>query len=123
MRSRCAGMLENNGPTETATGRALQAGQTNNKVAIIAVNMASALESCLAGYAYFLKIATPDFIVDINTDYGITSNPEELTALANARTMGDLSREDHLQELKRRGILRNEFSVSDNEDRLSTELS
>ena len=123
MRSRCAGMLENNGPTETATGRALQAGQTNNKVAIIAVNMASALESCLAGYAYFLKIATPDFIVDINTDYGITSNPEELTALANARTMGDLSREDHLQELKRRGILRNEFSVSDNEDRLSTELA
>ena len=123
MRSRCAGMLENNGPTETATGRALQAGQTNNKVAIIAVNMASALEACLAGYAYFLKIATPDFVVDINTDYGITSNPEELTALANARTMGDLSREDHLQELKRRGILRNEFSVSDNEDRLSTELS
>ncbi|WP_232916328.1 hypothetical protein [Pseudomonas viridiflava] len=116
-------MLENNGPTETATGRALQAGQTNNKVAIIAVNMASALEPCLAGYAYFLKIANPDFVVDIDTDYGITSNPEELTALASARTMGDLSREDYLQEMKRRGILRNEFSLADNEDRLSTELS
>lgn len=125
MRSRCAGMLENNGPTETATGRALQAGQTNNKVAIIAVNMASALEPCLAGYAYFLKIANPDFVVDIDidTDYGITSNPEELTALASARTMGDLSREDYLQEMKRRGILRNEFSLADNEERLSTELS
>ncbi|MCS3510056.1 DUF4055 domain-containing protein [Pseudomonas grimontii] len=123
MRSRGAGLLENKGPTETATGRVLQVGQTNNKVAIIAMNMAAALEPCLAGYAYFLKVSSPDFMVDINTDYGITSNPEELTALANARTMGDLSREDHLQELKRRGILRNEFSLADNEDRLSIELA
>lgn len=123
MRSRSAGLLENNGPTETATGRALQAGQTNNKVAIIAMNMAAALEPCLACYAYFLKVIAPDFMVDINTDYGITSNPEELTALAGARTLGDLSREDYLQEMKRRGILRNEFSLADNEDRLSTELA
>lgn len=123
MRSRYAGLLENNGPTETATGRALQAGQTNNKVAIVAMNMASALESCLAGFAYFLKISASDFAVDINTDYGITSNPEELTALATARTMGDLSQEDYLQELKRRGLLRNDFSLSDNADRLSVELA
>lgn len=123
MRSRSAGLLENNGPTETATGRALQAGQTNNKVAIIAMNMAAALEPCLGGYAYFLKVNAPDFMVDINTDYGITSNPEELTALAGARSLGDLSREDYLQEMKRRGILRNEFSLADNEDRLSTELA
>ena len=36
--------------------------------------------------------------------------------------MGDLSREDYLQEMKRRGILRNEFSLADNEDRLSIEI-
>lgn len=122
MKSRGAGFLENTGATETATGRALEAGQTNNKVAIIATNEAAALEPALAAYAYFLKIANPDFIVDINTDYGITSNPEELTALASARTMGDLSREDYLQEMKRRGILRNEFSLADNADRIATEI-
>ncbi|WP_343596883.1 hypothetical protein [Pseudomonas sp.] len=73
--------------------------------------------------AYFYKISEPDFHVDINTEYGINSAPEELTALANARTMGDLSQEDYLQELKRRGLLRNDFSVADNADRLSVELS
>jgi hypothetical protein len=36
--------------------------------------------------------------------------------------MGDLSQEDYLQELKRRGLLRSNFSLSDNADRLSTEL-
>lgn len=67
-------------------------------------------------------MAEPDFNVDINTEYGINSSSEELTALANARTMGDLSQEDYLQELKRRGLLRNDFSLADNADRLSTEL-
>jgi molybdopterin-biosynthesis enzyme MoeA-like protein len=59
----------------------------------------------------------------VDTEYGIGTTSEDLTALASARTMGDLSREDYLQEMKRRGILRNELSVSDNEDRLSTELA
>ncbi len=114
--------MENNGPTETATARALQAGQTINKLAIIAINMAAALEPCFTGYAYFLKVSAPDFMVDINTGYRVTSNPEELTALAGARTLGDLSCEDYLQEMKRGGILRDEFSLSDNAERLSTEL-
>lgn len=73
--------------------------------------------------AYFNKVSKPDFKVDINTEYGISSSAEELTALASARTMGDLSQEDYLQELKRRGLLRNDFSISDNLDRLTTELA
>lgn len=66
---------------------------------------------------------TTAFNVDINTEYGVNSSPEELTDLANASTMGDLSKEDYLQELKRRGLLRNDFSLADNADRLSTELA
>ena len=115
-------LLENTGAVETATGRALRAGETNNKIAMSALNLASAVEKVLGWIAYFNKVAEPDFNVDINTEYGINSNPEELTALASARTMGDLSREDYLQEMKRRGILRNEFSLADNEDRLSIEI-
>lgn len=123
MQSYGSDMLENNGAVETATGRALRAGETNNRIALIALNLASAVERALGWIAYFNKVAEPDFHVDINTEYGINSAPEELTALANARTMGDLSQEDYLQELKRRGLLRNDFSIADNQDRLTTELT
>lgn len=123
MQSYGSDMLENNGPVETATGRALRAGETNNRVAMIALNLASAVERVLGWIAYFNKIAEPDFQVDIHTEYGINSSAEELQALANARTMGDLSQEDYLQELKRRGLLRTDFSVADNADRLSVELA
>lgn len=122
MQSYGTDMLENSGAVETATGRALQAGESNNKVAMVALNLASAGEKVLGWIAYFHKISEPDFVVDINTEYGINSAPEELTALANARTIGDLSREDYLQEMKRRGVLRTDFSMADNEDRLSTEM-
>lgn len=85
--------------------------------------LASAVEKVLGWIAYFNKIAEPDFHVDINTEYGVNSAPEELTALAKARTVGDLSQEDYLQVPKRPGLLRNDFNVADNADRLSVELS
>ncbi|MNP61446.1 hypothetical protein D3C76_1566330 [compost metagenome] len=122
MQSYGSDMLENNGAVETATGRALRAGETNNRIAMVALNLASAFERVLGWIAYFNKISEPDFHVDINTEYGINSSAEELSALANARTMGDFSQEDYLQELKRRGLLRNDFSVADNADRLATEI-
>ncbi|WP_242487911.1 DUF4055 domain-containing protein [Pseudomonas sp. TH31] len=123
MESYGLGLLENSGVAQTATGHALRAGETNNRIAMLALNVANAMEIGLGWVAYFNKIADPDFQVHIDTEYGISSSTEDLTALASARTMGDLSREDYLQEMKRRGILRNEFSLADNEDRLSVELA
>lgn len=123
MQSFGSDLLENSGAVETATGRALNAGENNNRIAMMALNLASAVEKVFGWIAYFNKIAEPDFHVDINTEYGINTSAEEFTALANARTMGDLSQEDYLQELKRRGLLRNNFSVADNADRLSIELT
>ena len=123
MESYGLGLLENSGVAQTATGHALRAGETNNRIAMLALSVANALEVGLGWVAYFNKIAEPDFQVHVDTEYGISTTSEDLTALANARTMGDLSREDYLQEMKRRGILRNEFSLADNEDRLSTELA
>ncbi len=95
--------------------------KTNNKIAMMVLNLASAVETVLGWIAYFSKVAEPDFHVDIYTEYSVNSSPEELTAL-DAKTMGDLSQEDYLQELKRRGLLRNDFSLADNADRLSVEL-
>ena len=41
--------------------------------------------------------------------------------LATARANGDLSQFEYLVELKRRGVLRNDFSQQDKADRLATE--
>lgn len=116
-----AEMLQNTGAVETATGRALKAGENNNQVAMLATNLAAGVEKVFEWLARFNLISNAEFVVDINTDYGINASTEELTALKDARTLGDLSREDYLQEMKRRGILRNEFSHSENSDRLATE--
>lgn len=116
-----AEMLQNTGAVETATGRALKAGENNNQVAMLATNLAAGVEKVFEWLSRFNLISNAEFVVDINTDYGINVSNEELTALKDARTLGDLSREDYLQEMKRRGILRTEFSHSENSDRLATE--
>lgn len=60
--------------------------------------------------------------VSICTDYGVTITVEELNALSTARQMGDLRHHDYLKELKRRGILRADFDISANDDRLQQEV-
>jgi len=115
-------LLQNNGATETATGRALQAGVNNNKVAQAACNLEAALEKTMYAIGKFNMISEPDFAVSVHKDYGINASAEEINALTQARTLGDLSREDYLSELKRRGIMRPEFNFEDNNDRLGMEM-
>lgn len=114
-------MLQNTGAVETATGRALRAGENNNQVAAMAAGLESALEKVFGWMARFSRVSTPDFVVDVHKDYGINASVEQLTALATARANGDLSQHDYITELKRRGVLRDDFNIEDNADRLSTE--
>lgn len=114
-------MLQNNGVVETATGRALNAGENNNQIASMATATASAIAKVFEMLARFSRVSAASFSVDINTEYGINASTEELQALATARANGDLSQFEYLAELKRRGVLRNDFNQEDNADRLATE--
>ena len=116
-------MLENTGVAETAQGRTLRAGETNNRVAMTTLNLSSAMSKGFGWLAYFNRLPDAEFHVDINTDYGVTSDAQVLSTLTTMRTMGDISREDYLQEMKRHSVLGNEFNLADNEDRLSVELA
>lgn len=115
-------MLANGGAVETATGRSLRAGENNNRIAQLAANLEAALEKVFFWLGKFNMISEPDFGVSVHKDYGINASTEELNSLIQARTLGDLSREDFLTELVRRSILRPEFNKDDNLDRLSSEL-
>lgn len=109
--------------SETATGQALAAESTNSSLAAMAISLAGALERVFTIFGEFMLIADLKASVNIHTDYGITMSTQELQALATARQLGDLSHEDYMSELKRRGILRNAFDLETNKDRIEAETN
>lgn len=115
-------MLANRGAAETATGRSLQANENNSQTAAIAQSLQDALKKAFWFLGKFNLISDLQVDVSVCTDYGVTITVEELNALSTARQMGDLSHDDYLKELKRRGILRADFDISANDDRLQQEV-
>lgn len=115
-------MLANRGAAETATGRSLQANENNSQIAAIAQGLQDALKKAFWFLGKFNLISDLQVDVSVCTDYGVTISVEELNALSTARQMGDLSHDDYLKELKRRGILRADFDIAANDDRLLQEV-
>jgi len=107
----------------TATARALDSAEATSPLQDAAVRFEDAVNQALVITAKWLKIEDAGTI-NVASDFG----PEDivqgdLQELGNARRARDLSREDYLEELKRRGALRDEFDQEENDRRLEAEES
>ena len=107
--------------SETATGRALNAEGNNSSLASMARSLGNTLSKVLDVMALYVLVTDLSSKVHVHTDYGITMSAEELQALSTARQLGDLSHEDFMHELKRRGVLRAGFDFDANKDRVQAE--
>jgi hypothetical protein len=109
----------------TATGRAIDSSEAISPLQAMGVDFKDALELALSYTLAWLgrNDAGADnyavtFEVDVDVD---ASDGKELDTLDKARTRRDISRETYLKELKRRGVLDDDFDADDDKDALSDE--
>lgn len=99
--------------TQTATGAALEAAKETSTLAMMADSLRDALEQALAWMLEYGGI-DGDVSVSINTDFGVSMlTPQEMTALLTAVNTGNLSKRSFLEEMKRRGALREDLDTDD----------
>ncbi len=105
----------------TATARALDSAEATSPLQDVTIRFNDALQQAMDLTAKYLGVETVG-TVSVATDFG----PEEivngdLEALRDARKGRDISRERYLQELRRRGVLSEEFDAKENEKELESE--
>lgn len=107
----------------TATARALDSAEATSPLQDITMRFMDTINLALDYTAAWLKMeAGKAGTVLITTEFGPEEiNGADLTALSSARNLRDLSRENFLKELKRRGILEDEFDMEENNNQLEAE--
>lgn len=106
-----AAFLKKNPGNPTATARALDSAEATSSLQDVTRRFADTVNQALAFTAMWVD-KEEGGVVELTTDFG----PEEVTqpelaALDKARTIGDISRDAYLNELKRRGILDEEYDI------------
>lgn len=109
--------------SETATARALDSAESTSPLQDAAHRFNEALVQVLRVTAKWLKVdETKVGKLEVVTDYGPEeANQVDVGALTQARVNRDLSRKQFLKELKRRGILPDEFDLDENDRELEDE--
>lgn len=98
----------------TATGRALDSAEATSALQDHVVRFQDSLNVAIDIMARWMGRDEAG-VVTINTEFGKGQIEEsETEALLEARKMGDLSREDFLNELKRHGVLSDDFNTREN---------
>lgn len=107
--------------TVTATERAIDKAESESALQMIARNLQNALENALLLMMEWGGVSG-EVEVDINSSFEIKiSDTQELQSLLDMRTAGDLSRDSLWLEMKRRGVLRDDFDPDQEKTDLEAE--
>ena len=119
MASYGAEFLKRKSGSHTATGRALDSSESMSPLQDMVVRFTESMGDALNITAKWLKIEGGGGTVDIATDFSISGQDDaELKILMEARKNGDISTIDFLNELKLRGILSEDFDITQNIERI-----
>lgn len=106
----------------TATGRAIDSAEANSQAKAMALSLKDALELAMVYMAKWAALGDNGGSVNVNTDFGISlQGSQEVQALLNARMAGEISRTTFWAELKRRGLLMDDFDAELEAEALSSE--
>lgn len=112
MASYGAEFLKRASGNQTATGRALDSSEAMSPLQDMVIRFTESMNEALDVTAKWLNLESGG-TVDIATDFSISGQSDaELRTLTEARKNGDLSQVDFLRELKNRGILSDDFSIT-----------
>lgn len=119
MASYGAEFLKRKSGSHTATGRALDSAEAMSPLQDMVIRFVESMGEALDITAKWLKLEGGGGTVDIATDFSISGQDDaELKILFAARKNGDISMIDFLNELKIRGILSDDFDVTQNISRI-----
>jgi hypothetical protein len=107
---------------ETATARALDSAEATSPLQDMTIRFMDAVNQALFITAQWLKL--PDGgTVEIATDFG-PENPDQsdMNVLKFTRNRNDISRKNYLRELKRRGILPDDFDIDEDQTFIEKEV-
>lgn len=108
---------------ETATARALDQAEADSDLGMVSRELENALEEVLDLFGWWLGLGDDSGgSVAVFKDFGIEAEDlQDIELLLRARAQGDLSQMTFFKELKRRGLLSDDFSIQDEIDLLDIE--
>ena len=108
----------------TATARAIDASEADSPLGLFARELEAGLEKMLDLFAFFLdRGEDAGGSVTLFKDFSISQrDADDIKALADMRVRGDISQQTYWAELKRRGLLNDDFDPEEEIDLLDLEF-
>lgn len=108
--------------TQTATGAALDAAKETSQLAMMADSLKDALEQAMRWMGDYGGLGEVDVTLTVNTDFGVSMlTPQEIQAMLMAVNTGNMSRITFIEEMKRRGFVRDDLDTDEEIERIEGE--
>lgn len=106
----------------TATARALDQAEADSALGMASQELENCLEEMLRWFARWLELGEDGGSLSVFKDFGIeTADAADLDILLKARQAGEISQTTFLKEIKRRGLLSDDFDAQTEIDLLDIE--